>query len=234
MTPEEACNPDDLGPEPDPEPRRQVIPDAISNLASLGYSPLLITGLLRDHVITRFASPAQIEEPDLRPFVWRDSVATGILVESIHRWRGELTEKRPAVIIKRNQMQNQRVGIADRAHTDGRGNQTYTTFWVGSHTLFCLHGTGAGAELLATEVQRQVTRFAPVLTECLGLYRCQVTEVGAVQEIEEAKEGFAVPVTCGWAYHESWVLLHEALPLRKISLSTLLDQEPFQGDEPPV
>ena len=66
----------------------------------MGWRQLMITGLLRDLLVRHFASPLQIEEDDLKHLVWQEGERTGILIESIHRWRGDLVEKRPAVIIK--------------------------------------------------------------------------------------------------------------------------------------
>lgn len=189
----------------------------------MGWRPIMITGLLRDLITRHFAEPMQVEENDLRHLVWREDERTGILVESIHRWRGEVVGKRPAVIIKPNGRRNVRLGIADYAGADGQGHWMYQTFWVGSHTLFCIHESGASAELLATEVQRELTQFHPVITKYLGLYNWQVTEVGGVSEVEEARESFVVPVTVGWCYGEIWKLRLDSLKLRKTPLNVLLD-----------
>lgn len=183
----------------------------------------MITGLLRDMLVRHFAEPFSVEEPDLRHLVWREDERTGILIESIHRWRGTLVEKRPAVIIKPNGRQNVRWGIQDSAGSDGQGNRLYQTFWAGSHTLFCIHGSGASADILATEVQRELSQFHPIIVNYLGLYQWQVTEVGGVAELEEAKESFVIPVTVGWNYSEQWSISLEALKLRKVPLDVLLD-----------
>lgn len=189
----------------------------------MGWRQLMITGLLRDLLVRHFAEPMQIEEPDLRHLVWREDQRTGILIESIHRWRGDLVEKRPAVIIKPNGRQNVRWGIQDSAGADGQGNRQYQTFWVGSHTLFCIHGSGASTDILATEVQREISQFHPVITQYLNLFQWQVTEVGGVSELEEAKESFVIPVTVAWVYTEMWKINLEALKLRKVPLHVLLD-----------
>ena len=154
----------------------------------------MITGFLRDLLIRHFQE-GNIESKDLQRYVWRDDLTTGILIESIHRWRGDLAEKRPAILIKRNQYSNTRMTIGDQAGEDQQGNRQYATWWTGSHTLFCIHASGASAEILATEVQREITQFAPVLIQTLGLFRLMVTDVGAISEIEEAKESFANPVS---------------------------------------
>lgn len=195
----------------------------------MGWRPIMLTGLVRDLLIRHFSTPSQIETPDLRQLVWREDERTGILIESIHRWRGDLVEKRPAVVIKRNAYQNLRMLIGERSGLTEQGHYEYSTFWVGSHTLFCIHGSGASVEILASEVQRELTQFAPAVIEYLGLLKWAVTEVGGIAEIEEARESFVVPITIGWCYEEHWRLELESLKLRKVPLSVLLDGALVQG-----
>lgn len=189
----------------------------------LGLRPLLITGILRDCLKHHFSKDVNIESPDLRKNIWQPGQNTGIAIESIHRWRGELVEKRPAVIIKRNAMRNLRVARNDFQGADRRGDSNYATFWVGSHTLFCIHGTGASAENLGTEVQREMTQFAPYIASAFEFHKFQCTEVGATAEIEEATEGFVVPVTVGWTYQETWKLSQDTHTLSAIQFEFDLD-----------
>lgn len=185
-----------------------------------------MTGLFRDILMRHFSASDYIEEPDLRHLIWKPGETTNILVESVYRWRPELTEQRPGVLIKRNAYQNMRRGIGDRRQgppVDQYGNGKYVTFWVGSHTLFCIGGSGAQAELLGTEVQRELTEFGPAIAAATGLLRMQVTQVGAVAELEEAQENWVVPVTVGYAYEERWALIPQALRLSRVSLSLLTD-----------
>jgi len=185
------------------------------------WRPQLLTGFFREVLTRHFGDPANIEHPDLLSYVWRDALDTGILIESVYRWRGENVGKCPAIIIKRNAYRNLRFSLGDQAGDDGRGTRHFATAWVGSHSLFCLHETGAAVDLLATEVQRELTEFAPVFKEYLGLLAFAVTEVGAVSEVEEATENHVVPVTVGWAYTETWALAKEAPPLWEVSLAHL-------------
>lgn len=194
-----------------------------SAFCSLGWQPLMITGLCRDLLVRHFGDPASIASPDLKSFVWTPTERTGILIETITRWTGTMVGMRPAVIIKQNARRNVRYAIGNRlTGTDERGMQRYETVWIGSHTLFCLHGSGAGADILATEVEQEMTDFGPQLTRSLGLLKWAVTEVGAVQEIEESREGFVAPVTVAWAYSRAWTIDEETPKLKKIAISSLL------------
>lgn len=200
-----------------------LYPISPSTLCNMGWRPIMLTGMIRNLMTAHFKDQSQIEDADLRHLVWRPDERTGILIESIHRWRGTIVEKRPAVVVKLNARQNIRLGIQDKVGTDEQGNINYQTFWVGSHTLFCIHGSGASAEILATEVQRELTQWHPVIVNSLKLYQWQVTEVGAISEIEEAKETFVIPVTVAWTYTEMWKVSQEALKLRYMPLEILLD-----------
>jgi hypothetical protein len=176
-----------------------------------------------------FAASEQVEEPDLRQFIWNPSEKTGILIEMVYRWRGDVVELRPAILVARNAYQSQRVSLQDLAGEDEReGTRNFTLLWIGSHTLFCIQYTGSSVELLANEVRRELTQFSQVIRESLGLTKFQVIEGGGVNEVEESKEHFVVPVTVGWAYQENWRLRPESLAMRRFPLSLLLGMEPFE------
>jgi hypothetical protein len=184
---------------------------------------LIMTGFFRDILIRHFTRQEGIEDLDLRHLLWREDERTNILIESIWRWRPQITEKRPAILIKRNSCRNVQKGIDNFVATNRTGNEEFSTFWVGSHTLFCLGETGAIAEILSTEVQRELTQFGPRIRSTLGLNKFDVTDVGPIGELEEATENCVVPVTVGWAYEETWQLVKQALPIRRINLAFLFD-----------
>lgn len=186
------------------------------SLMHTGWQSLLLTGALRRLLISKFAQATNIEQPDLRSLIWRDNPSSGIMIESVHRWLPEMTEKRPALLIKRNAYQNLRVTIGDHSGPDGYGDEHFQTFWVGSHSVFCIHQTGASCEILATEVQRELTELGPVFVHQLALDKFQVTEVGAIAAVAEARQAYVIPITIGWAYQQKWKLAQEALPLAAI------------------
>lgn len=204
----------------------QFLGTTVSTLCSVLPRPLIITGLFRELLTRHFAAAEYIETPELVKLLWQKGEQTRILIESIHRWRPQLTEKRPAVIIKRNGFANRRVGIADLNQgpsTDRRGARHYNTYWVGSHTLFCIAGSGAAVDLLGAEVLREMHHFHPVIRDTALLHRFQVMEVGPVAELEEATENFVVPITVGYQYEDQWVLQQERPILRSVRLSFITD-----------
>lgn len=208
-----------------------------SYLCANGWQPLLITGFLRDLLIRQWSDPSNIIAPELKQFVWSEDQTSGILIESVYRFRADLVEKRPAIMIKRNSFRNMQTGFAGQMQ--GLGSAAYenekgaisrhTTLFVGSHTLFCIHGTGASAEILASEVMAHLVGCLWPIRRHLGLRQFSVTEVGAIQELEESTENYAVPITVGWGYEHTWQLREESLPLQALSITGLFGEDADLG-----
>ena len=202
----------------------------ISYLCDNGWQPLLITGFLRDLLVRQWANPQNIVSPEMKQYGWSEQASSGILIESVHRYRADLVEKRPAIMIKRNSFRNMQLGFAGlnngagiAAYPNEKGAiSRHQTLFVGSHTLFCIHGTGASAEILASEVMSHLVACLYPIRRHLGLRQFSVTEVGAIQELEESNENYVVPITVGWGYEHTWQLREESLPLQSVSLTGLL------------
>lgn len=195
-----------------------------SSLCAYAPRPQLFTGLFIDILQRHFSAPERVEEPDLRHLLWHGDEGATILIESHHRWLPTQVERRPAIVVKRNAYSNFRAGVGDALQGNAanlQGDRTYSTFWVGSHTCFCIGGSGAQAELLGGEVQRELSQFGPEILRHADLHRWQVTEIGAVGILEEHHENFVVPVTVAYAYNETWTLRQEAPRLNAIGLTTL-------------
>lgn len=207
-------------------PPPAFIGTTISDFCSVLGRPQILTGIFRDILQRQFAHERYLQEPSLKDLIWQPGERTHILIETAHRWRPELTQKRPAVIVKRNSYTWRRYGIGDQAqapHLDQRGDEHFEGYWIGSHTLFCIAGSGAQVELLASEVERHFTQFAPAIRRTLNLHRLQPLQSGSVSVLEEAKENFAVPVSVGYAFVEKWVLREQAPLLSNISMTAIIE-----------
>jgi hypothetical protein len=209
---------------PDSEPENRV--PRVSALCSYGMRPHVMTGLLRQLLIGHFSDPQNVEEPRIRRHVeeitgWvpeaDGSNAGGILIESITRWLPNTADKRPAVIIKRNEWKWTRYGVGDKAHEDlYTGGSSYSGFWEGSHTLFCLAQHGAEAEFLAMEVVKFLILFSPMIRDQMNLHRFYVAGVGGVGEVQEVIQGYAVPITVTYVAEESWSIQPYVPRLKRI------------------
>jgi len=212
-----------------PPPIENVIPriDAqwFSGICELGPRPLVVTGWLKVWLQGHFAEQKQIDDQEssaLRKALWRPECdLTGIAIESVTKWTPELTEKRPAIIIKRNAWRHVRFGIDDRMFftLDKDWQNRYSNVWQGSHTLFCIAGDGAETEKLAAEVFKELNEFGPRIRIILDLMRFEVMEAGEVMKLKQnARENFVVPVTVAYAYRQDWIIRQEGPLFKRLDL----------------
>lgn len=188
--------------------------ETVSSLCSYGMRPHVMTGFLRQLLIGHFSDPQNIEDARVRRHIkdvggWKsvdvDLNPGGILIESITRWTPAAADKRPSILIKRNDWSWTQQVIGDRViENHYTGEVSYSGFWQGSHTLFCLSQYGAETEFLATEVVKFLILFSPVIREQMNFFKFYVSQVGGVGEVQEVTQGYAVPVTVTYVAEESW------------------------------
>lgn len=199
---------------------------SVSALCSYGMRAHVMTGFLRQLLIGHFSDPKNIEEPRIRKHIeaigaWApvddELTHNGIVIESITRWLPQAADKRPAVIIKRNDWSWLKQGIGDLAQENlYTGNMTYSGLWRGSHTLFCLAQNGAEVEFLTTEVVKFLLTFSQTIRRELNLHKFQLENVGGVREVDEVTKGYAAPVTVAYVSEESWSVQPSAPRLKRI------------------
>lgn len=198
----------------------------ISALCSYGMRAHVMTGFLRQLLIGHFSDPKNIEEPRIRRHVetiggWtpvdEELANNGILIESITRWIPQAADKRPAVLIKRNDWRWAKQGIGDLAAENRyTGNTTYSGLWQGTHTLFCFAQNGAEVEFLTTEVVKFLLTFSPVIRTEMGLHKFYLETIGGVREVDEVTKGYAAPVTVAYVSEEIWSIQPYAPRLKRI------------------
>jgi hypothetical protein len=205
--------------------------DTPSALCSLGPRPLVMTGYLVQLLRQHFADSRHIEDQDMRnppasvhDYVWRPGNDSGIVIASATQWDPKTAGQRPGIFIKRNEWGALHPGINDQ-QLGGQaidGTERFTYFLRGSHTLFCVAGEPGEAEKLGTEVYREIGQYAPVIRRNLNLHRFQFLQVGPLGKLREATDNYAVSVSVGYAFEESWVLRQHAPVLKHVTLSTEL------------
>jgi hypothetical protein len=198
--------------------------DTGNNLCAIGMTPHIVTGFMRDWLTNRFADPNNIETEQLRGLLWKATQPTGILIESITRWKPEATEKRPAIIIKRGNWTSSRLVLNDSAGTENMylGSQKYGRLMAGSHTLFCISNSGVQAEILAGEVFKDLNTYGLVIANILSLVKFEAVELGQLFQVQEAKENYAAPVVIQYTGQEVWTVAQQGPVLKRINLSSYL------------
>jgi hypothetical protein len=183
--------------------------------------PLLMTGILVKWLQSHFSDPSHIEDKVwLADKIWTPDQDTAILIESVFRWKPELTEKRPGIVVKRSGWRVQRVGIDDRKMVGSKDGtccqervEEYTTFLQGSHVVFCLAGESAEVEILATEVYRELIQFGPVARRMFNFLRLVVSDIGEPAILEEATENFVVPIVVSYVAQDIWRICPSSLTI---------------------
>jgi hypothetical protein len=193
-----------------------------SSPCSFGLTPILMTGFLIQWLGDHFSRRQNIEHPELRDVLWRANTRNGILIASITDWKPAAVENRPAVIVKRNAWQPERLAIDDRLTPSPDGYEHYCMLMRGSHTIFCLAGEGGEVEVLAAEVFRELLSFCSIIRRTLDLARFGVSELGPVNELQEATENYAVPITVAYASSLAWTIEQDAPKMKRFALSANL------------
>lgn len=204
---------------------------ALSNLCTMMPRRLLVTGILVQWLRQHFTSANNIETPLLRQDLWTPEISTTkITIDTVYKWDPAHTEARPGVFIKPGPMKILRYGI-DHRKMVGTWNQSgyapqYNAMCQGSHTLFCIAGESAEAELLSTEVYRELLEFGPAARKVFGFLRFDVADIGEPSILEEATENFVVPVVVSWGAQDMWSICSTGLQeFNGLDPTLILEQE---------
>lgn len=214
---------DDLYPE---DSLPEVRLDKISAICSFGHTPRLMTGIIRQILLQVFADENNIRNAYLRDYlrrngVWSEGVDSGIYIESLLRWRPELTEQRPALVIKEGDWNWWRVGIGDRGSIDWRsGKQSYVGYWKGTHTVFAIGGEGPQTQILGAEVAKLLLYYGQTIVDQMSLHRYVPLQIGAPRALQESTENYAVPVSVAYVAEEQWSTQVDAPRLKRIVFDT--------------
>jgi len=199
---------------------------AQSALCSNGHSQLVVSGLLRQILLQHFADADNIINPTLRRYleqngVWRADERTGLYIESVGRWRPELTEARPGIVIKEGAWTWQRMGIGDQMGADWRdGRLEFGGYWRGTHTMFALGNEGAETQILASEIAKLMLWYGPIILDAFDLHRFVIVSIGELSALKESTENYVVPVTVAYMVSETWYLQEDAPRLKRIVFTT--------------
>jgi len=216
----------------------QWVDSEFSALCTIGHPPLVMTGVLLWVIRRHFSDPAQIVDASLKDYIWNsETEASRIAIESVTKWPKSPTQaiqRRPGIYVKRNRYGRIKLGIGDKHMLGTRSSidksnivtdnavdngYRYEVIIAGSHTVFCIGGTGAEAETVGTEVFFELVEFAPLIRKDTNLNRFEVMELGGIGKLEESREHWVVPVVVTYAFNHVWQLTPEALKLKGITLT---------------
>lgn len=194
-----------------------------SNLPSTVYTPLLLSGTIRQVLTQYFCDESNIENPYLRKYItqfgkWTpDYETTGLIIENAENWKPENSGSKPAILIKDGEWVFDKQGIDNFIGDDYRsGEQFFTGIWRGSHSIYVLADNASETKIIAAEIAVFLSRFARPIRRELGLQDFSVSKIGAIQQVKEQKESYMTPIFLEYSVLDTWTLTEEAPRLKRI------------------
>lgn len=220
--------------------------DPQSSLCTTGHPANVLTGILLNLLREHFANADNLEYNGQNEFttaegtkplnqlqskLWTpNNTTTGIQIQSVWDYNSQDIQRRPALYVKRNALQTQRLGINDGFTVNSKRDPKtgkvlavqgeYKSLMIlGSHTVFCVGSTGAEAELYGMEVFSHLVGFAQLIREEMNFNRFMVMECGEVAILDEFEEHFVVPIVVAYAFGWSWRINKVAPWLKTLAIA---------------
>lgn len=194
----------------------------LSSLCSLGYPPLVVTGALLQFVRQILSDAQNVHNPVLRWYLetkgpWTPNEKSSLYIEALDRWRPEVTEQRPGLLVKPGAFLYERVVIGDVAVIDPvSGQMSFTGTWNATHTIFALGKEGGEVQQLAAEIGRNLIRYSRPIVDQLGLRKFLLVGMDEMKTLKESRDTFVIPINMAYSVDENWYLQEEAPRLKNI------------------
>jgi hypothetical protein len=234
MAEPEFCRPEEQNPNPNPtnteETARPFAKGVQLNTSSLCDQALTrskLTGYLCD-VIKRFFQKEQNIPSPYSELIWTPNTTTGIRIATSTQKTDNIIGKLPAVIVKAGEMRVNPLAIGDVAGYTQEGFIRRIVQWVGSHTIFAIHGNELGCETIAGIIASWLQSFRIEIIRDLRLDKFSVIQVGAASEIEESSEVYAIPIVLNWSYQQQWLVQEESRVLKKIITDAEINYQSYR------
>lgn len=194
--------------------------DELSILCSdIGLSPEMVEGVIAQMLTQHFSDPEWVMFPELQQFVWTpDPTTTKIQILPMNYWTAAVDSTRPGIIYVDLGQQAQRLAIGD-AYAQSRDNpqRSYARAYTGGHRLMCLGQNDFQASQLASEIERWLTEFSPVIIESLPFHDFQVADRQAPQAFSALGDRVGVALTVTYSYIWTWETCPYGPPLKSLS-----------------
>lgn len=191
------------------------IPEPPSYFQSKSATTYTLNGAFITLIRRHFSSAENIECESLKNYAWSsDDKVSRILIEPVYKWKPEVIQQRPAVIVKRGPWKIQQMGIGSKVHgepeLDGYAEAEQQVLVAGTHTFFCIGTTGLEAEEVGIEVAHCLLCFMELIRTQFCLGRFIVADIAPVSKLDECQDHFGVPVNVEYMLQWNWKLLRQS------------------------
>lgn len=194
-----------------------VEPGPDSPCQHIAATTLFLTGIILDILRRHFSDPRRIVIPELRQLRWTEGEDTRLLIESMERWRPELTEHRPAILVREGEYRQSKLIMGAMHPPNLDGSLDHMVLWQGNHACVCLGASSGQARLLAHEVADELTQFGPLYRRQFHLQDWQVIGISSMAPLPEAERVRGITVSLGLGYQQLWSIHQQAVTLRKLT-----------------
>ena len=205
---------------PDPNGVHQFSFGELSILCNdIGLSPEMIEGVLAQLLTQHFSDPSWIIYDELKGYIWHpDPAQRRIQILPVFKWDEIASGKMPALVYSDLGQNFERLVLGDDYYLDK--DRDYTQAYVracrGAHRIMCIGETDYSAALLATEVGRWLTEFAPVLVKELPFHDFQVSQREAPRAFNAIGGRIGVALVIQYTYTWAWELAAAGPPLKAL------------------
>ncbi|MEM3062001.1 MAG: hypothetical protein QW303_00455 [Nitrososphaerota archaeon] len=155
-----------------------------------------------------FAHPSYLSTPrfKLHPNKQLDpDENSNVIIASVAAFLPELSDKRPAVLVRRLEWAVNQLGVGDgRINTSNTEHSRYLIGITGGHSIICLSREMGEVEALVEEVMNCFIYFKPALRKMLNLNKLQLTVVDRVSGFKSNRDYFLCPLVVKYTWTESW------------------------------
>ena len=195
----------------------------VSNFCSWGPRPLIMDGIFCELLKQHFGNADNFEHEQLTGRIYNALAESNkILIETPTTWTPQQTQRRLALIVKRNDWKSIKRGtLGNVSGNTSEGFKQHTKYWRGSHTLFAIAKEGPEAQILAAEVYRYFNHFGPWFREFFSLMMFELVGVGTLSRIAEQDTHWGIPITIAYGWADEWTLKTDAPTLAAINMSDI-------------
>ena len=180
-----------------------ILQEFYDRICDRGINRQDVTGLFVRLLTDYFKNPDNIKYEELKGRVWTPGEDTGILIESIGRFRPELAEKRPAILVRPGEWKKVIQGLQGDMIIEGpyQHERVYVLEVQGGHNIISVSKNPVETELLADEVFKFLDMLKAVLPAMTPIAFFRVVGISDLKALPESKTHFCcvIPVV----YHVS-------------------------------
>lgn len=173
-------------------------------------SPLALTSLVVEMLKSCFEQEGN--------FLYKrgDPVNSTVSILEKNQLKLDEVQKRPAIIASRGPIGVVRHSIGDFKSLNPNGTQDLSILLDGSYTIMCVATNAVEVETLAEEVLGCLLCFQTIIARDWDFIKFRAINIGEVQQIEEYKENFVLPLSFTYQVERTWGIRQVSPILKKI------------------